>query len=450
MGLNYGLSADILNRVKEAGKTRRPEFGLGDAISGIGQTITDRAEAGQEAMAGWDEGFAMQGDRGSWASGELYDQFQKSEAKYRDEYLQAVKRGDKQTMARLLSDQGNRSSALAGWKDTMETAKEINDGVGWGDNLLKPEDKYILGVLAKNDGTAKMRMGERGEMVFDIPTEEGGIRTVTRREIDEMVARGTNPLDLELKVMDGNAAFTKAGLNGDMFNLEEQIRRNRLSIDNDKLPALMNQSFGGASFRDHIKSHPDFKAAYVDGGFMSSIDPTPDGELTSADMAGFSKSDMELVIDEMEKNPETAKDYVADWMGRINQQNWQKGVDEKTRLEEEERRRNWKDSRTSYEKNLDRAERDRLEKIETRKKPLVIGGQPWGHVAVDQYFKDETSGEWVWNNNPGGSTPVLVRVKDHVKKRGGDYNAIIAELERLQFKKTPADTTAQDLIDKYS
>ena len=71
------------------------------------------------------------GDRGSWASGELYDQFQTMENEYKDSYLEAVRKGDKKEQARMLKDQATRASGLKGWKETMETAKKINDGVGW-------------------------------------------------------------------------------------------------------------------------------------------------------------------------------------------------------------------------------------------------------------------------------------------------------------------------------
>ena len=79
--LDYELSGDILDRVARAGKTVRPEFGIGDAIGEVGDSITEKVEEvkGQREgdTAAWDEGFAKMGDRGSWASGELFDEFQR-------------------------------------------------------------------------------------------------------------------------------------------------------------------------------------------------------------------------------------------------------------------------------------------------------------------------------------------------------------------------------------
>jgi len=438
MGLDYSLSGDTLNRIKNAGVTRVPETGIGEAISGIGETITDYATEGQDAMAGWDEGFAIQGDRGSWASGELFDQFQQIEEQYKNEYLAAVKSKDKQAQSRLLSDQGKRAAGLQSWKDTMETAKKINDGVGWGERSLDESEKNILNTLSRNDGSARVRISDNGEMVFDIPGKNGKITSVTRREVDSMIAKGTKPLDLELKFLETNEGFVNKGLNGELFDYENLLRRNRLSIDDDQLNGLMNEQFGGGeSFREHIKSHEDFKQVpiWYEGGDR-------DGNGT-VDMYDLTPEEMDMVVDQMQREPSVAKDYVSEWMTKIQQANWKKGADEKASRDASKKSNNTRDTRTTYEKNLDRDVRDRRKMIEARSKPLVIGGKEWGYVSVDRYFKDE-NGDWVWNNNPEGANPVIKKVEDHVKKRGGDYRAIIAELERLQPKtsSTPSGTSS--------
>ena len=421
---------------------------LGKIATGVKDQIIEKQEDTTAREEAWDVGFDAMGDRGSWASGELYDQFQTLEAGYKDEYLEAVRKGDKKAQARMLKDQGARASGLGGWKETMETAKQINDSPGgWADSL-GAEDKEILKALTKLDGkTATARFGDQGEMVFDIKLKSGKTIIKTRREIDEMVAQGIYPAELELAMIKTNKGQVQNGLDGGLFDLESTAGEVALSITDDQLPALMNQKWkfgGGGTFRDHIKSHPDFKAAYVDGGYMSGVDPTPeDGELTSADMAGFTPAEMDLIVDEMEKDPSTARGYVADWLARTQQQNFQKGQDEKASRDADEKSNNTGDTRTTYEKNLDRDERDRRKRIEARSKPLVIGGKEWGYVSVDRYFKDE-NGDWVWNNNPEGANPVIKKVEDHVKKRGGDYRAIIAELERLQPKtsSTPSGTSS--------
>ena len=327
--LDYELSGDILDRVAKAGKTVRPEFGIGDAIGEVGDSITEKVEEvkGQREgdTAAWDEGFAKMGDRGSWASGELFDEFQTMEAGYKDKYLEAVRSNNKPEMQRLLQDQGNRSSALQGWKDTMETAKQINDGVGWGNIMSKnPENQKILEALASNDGRAKMRMGEDNEMVFDIVIGDK-TRTVTRREVDDMVAKGVKPVERQLMFMQDLESWDEKGRKGTRFSLDNQIKRNLTSIKDDEIESLMYEDLtGSGTFVDHMQSHPEFKAAYADGGFMSSIDKNKDGELTSAEMEGFSTADMELIIDEMQKDPKASKAYLAEWMA-LQQQAAYKG-----------------------------------------------------------------------------------------------------------------------------
>jgi hypothetical protein len=452
---SYSLSGYTQRAVQQAGVGGEAQEHLAksvgaDAIQGVVAGIKDQIVEKQEDTAAreeaWDVGFDAMGDRGSWASGDLYDQFQFLEAGYKDEYLEAVRTGDKKAQARMLKDQATRASGLKGWKETMETAKQINDSPGgWADSL-GDDEKEILKALTKLDGkTAITRFSDKGEMVFDITLPDGRMVTKTRREVDEMVGQGVYPAELELQIIKANKAQVQNGLEGGLFDLEGTASEIALSMTDDQLPALMNQKWkfgGGGTFRDHIKSHPDFKAAYADGGFMSSMDPTPDGELTSADMAEFSPSDMDLIIDEMEKDPKTARGYVADWMSRIQEQNHQKGVDEKTRLEEEERRRN-APKLTSYERNLNRAERDRLDIIETRKKPIMVGGKNFG--LVKQYEKDE-KGFWR-NNSIVGDDGKGLKIRD--MQLGIDVDVLEAELERLQVK-TPTTKSAQDLLDEYS
>jgi len=444
IGLDYSLSGGILNRVKDAGKTRVPNTGIGEAISGIGETITDYATEGQDAMAGWDEGFAIQGDRGSWASGELFDQFQEMEAGYKEEYLQAVKRRDEQGKARLLKNQGDRSSSVTGWKDVMETAKEVNDGVGWGPGLSN-EDKYALGVLSRNDGAARVRMGDKGEMVFDIPLENGTIRTLTRREVDKMVAEGTAPIESELAFMENNDALTKSGLNGDLFNFGTQKRKNRISLDTRQLPNLMNQEYAGGSFREHIKDHPDFQGHILLDGHE---DSNNDGVINLHDL---SIEEMDLLIDEMEKTPETAKDYVSDWMTLIQQRSWQTGHDEKLKRDEEQLRNSKSTSTTkltSEERNKNRAERDRLSMQQERSKPIILNGRNFG--LVTDYYRDETTGEWMIDRPYPQGGPI--KVDDIPRSQLPDPDLLKSEIERLEVEldENPVETvSATDLIDLY-
>ena len=431
---NYRLSQGTQRRVQEAGlggdaRKHLQNAAMADELGNIATDVTDQIIEKQEDTAAreeaWDVGFDAMGDRGSWASGELYDQFQTVEAGYRDEYLEAVRKGDKKAQARMLKDQGARASGLEGWKGTMETAKQINDSPGgWADSL-GAEDKEILKALTKLDGeTAITKFGDQGEMVFDIKLKSGKTVTKTRREIDEMVAQGIYPAELELAMIKTNKGQVQNGLDGGLFDLESTAGEVALSITDDQLPALMNQKWkfgGGGTFRDHIKSHPDFEAAYADGGYMSSIDPNSDGTLTSEEIAGFEPSDMDLIVDEMEKDPSTAKGYVADWMARTQQQNWQKGSDERARRAETKTTNKGGGSDVpaaiqiaEYEKRQRAIEEQKqIERYEALRKPIVIDGEPIG--SLSQYSKSD--GEWMVSPNPGDPNKKM-KVKDYIDTRG--------------------------------
>ena len=158
--LNYKLDSSTLDRLARAGKVRQPETTVGEAISEFGEDMFDEAEQLKQesdlAVATWETGFSQLGDRGSWASGELYDQFSEMEAKYKNEYLQAVQNGDKVAMGKALQAQANRASSLNAWNELMLQANEIYTGSGFGAIITRnPENAHILGTLAKNDGSAK-------------------------------------------------------------------------------------------------------------------------------------------------------------------------------------------------------------------------------------------------------------------------------------------------------
>ena len=397
MDVNYGLSGDTLNRVRRAGATYAPKTTIGDVVGGVGTGIMDYTNVELDrwgnAISEWDEGFAIQGDRGSWASGELFDQFQQIEEQYKKEYLIAVQSKDKQAQSRLLSDQGKRAAGLQSWKDTMETAKKINDGVGWGERSLDESEKNILNTLSRNDGSARVRISDNGEMVFDMPGKDGEIVSVTRREVDDMIAKGTKPLDLELKFLEANEGFMKKGLNGELFDYENLLRRNRLSIDDDQLNGLMNEQFGGGeSFREHIKSHEDFKQVpiWYEGGDR-------DGNGT-VDMYDLTPEEMDMVVDQMQREPNVAKDYVSEWMTKIQQANWKKGADEKASRDKSKKSNNTGNSYTmsTAEKNLAAAKKENARRASLRQEAIVINNPQTGEEAnfgfSGQYGKDE--GGW--------------------------------------------------------
>lgn len=307
--LDYSLSGDVLDRVARAGETIQPKVGLGDAISSVGKTAQEFGEKKvEERKVGeekWDVGFDKMGDRGSWASGELFDQFQQSEAGFKESYLEAIRSGDKKTAGKLLKDQQTRSSQLQTWKELMGTAKEINEGVGWSNSLTK-EEQDALGAIA--GGGVPMSYNANNEMVFEVNG-----RHWTRREVDEMVGDGAYAHDVDLDVLKGNTAQQQAGYKGGLsFDLGNQtgihtstLRQNPGTVKH----ILHNEIPGLGSFKDHVKESLL--------GVLN--DPTPDGP------DGFTDEDIDLVFKRWDENPKEAIEYQAEWMALGNQKQFKKG-----------------------------------------------------------------------------------------------------------------------------
>tara|TARA_R110002074_G_scaffold348169_1_gene518550 strand:+ start:265 stop:1434 length:1170 start_codon:yes stop_codon:yes gene_type:complete len=332
---NYRLSQGTQKRVFEAGvdptnaksgKTARQHLtnaAIADGVDAIATGIKDQVIEKREDTAtreeAWDAGFDAMDDKGGWASGELFDQFQESESSFRDEYLEAVRKGDKKGQQRMLKDQATRSSGLQGWKGTMETAKQIHDGVGWSAAFKGPaneENREIIKALTMLDGkSAVSRFGEKGEMVFDIKLKNGKTRTMTRREVDDMLAKGVKPVKQELDFMNGILKYQEDGTTGKIFNKGDATKRNAFNITNEMIPALMTEDFGGGgTFAEHIKSHPDMKAAIVDK--FADTDGV-DG-ISAEERVAMEKKineDIDSVIVEMQKkgNEDIAIGYLAEW-----------------------------------------------------------------------------------------------------------------------------------------
>jgi hypothetical protein len=323
---NYRLSQGTQSRVAKAGLggEARERLNKANTASGIIDVVTDvkdQVVAKQNDTAAreetWDKGFDAMGGRGSWASGELFDQFQDIETGYRDEYLEAVRTGDKKSQQRLLKDQGIRSSGLKGWKETMETAKEINDGVGWSKAFKSDEEaKYIVEALTTLDGkNATARFSENGEMVFDIKMKDGGTKSVTRREVEDMISEGVKPLKQEFEFMNSISKYGEDGSTGKPFNYNQVKRNNEINIKPGMIPALMKEDFGGGgTFEQHIKEHPEMKAAIV----SRYADVNGDGEISQEEKAEMERKineDIDLVIAEMGKkeNEDTTISYLAEW-----------------------------------------------------------------------------------------------------------------------------------------
>mgnify|MGYP003632364208 CR=1 FL=1 len=354
---NYKLSQGTQKRVFEAGvnptneksgKTVRQHLtnaAIADGVDAIATGVKDQIIEKREDTAAreeaWDVGFDAMGDRGSWASGELFDQFQDLESGFRDEYLEAVRKGDKKGQARMLKDQAGRSSGLKGWKETMETAKQVNDmpGGGWSNAFNgNKESQQIMEALTKLDGkSAVTRFGEQGEMVFDIKLKGPPPKTVTktRREVDEMVAKGTKPLKLKQDMGENLIKIRKDAEEGNSEWDEDMAYQNVVdSVDEDNVSHYFNENIlGKTTFKEDFMSDANpvwkkpitiksttLKEPVVAGSKQDGIIDAAEWELMIKD-----EDTKKLIMAEMESQPDIAKHYIADWVVETQRQNVDKG-----------------------------------------------------------------------------------------------------------------------------
>ena len=263
------------------------------------------------------------GDRGSWASPQLFDQFQQLETGFRDDYIEAVRSGNKADQQRMLKEQAARSSSLQGWKDVMETAKQINDVTGWGALVTKnPKSKAILQALASGDGSAVPVVGENGELLFEIDGER-----YSRSQIDDLVAKGTDPKALRSQFLNGAASQMEAGLKNGVFDQDLVNQTNLASLDNDKMYTYIYDAWTGpTSFADDIRSIEGltFDIKVEEG---NELDTNSDGIVTAAD---FTSGDIDAMLEAMEdpKNVDIAKQVIADYMSLKQFKNYKRGKDE--------------------------------------------------------------------------------------------------------------------------
>ncbi len=329
--LDYSLGGDILDRVSKAreAKYKPGKKTIYDTAVDLGTKALEKGKeeqaAKQESLAGWDSAFDAMGDRGSWASPQLFDQFQQLETGFRDNYIEAVRSGNKADQQRMLKEQAARSSSLQGWKDVMETAKEINDVTGWG-ALVKNNDKSkaILQALASGDGSATPVVGENGELLFEIDGER-----YSRSQIDELVAKGTDPKALRSQFLNGTASQMEAGLKNGVFDQDLVNQTNLGSLDNDKMYTYIYDAWTGpTSFAKDITAleGATFSLEVPDG---HNLDANNDNVVNIEDfqVAGV---DIEAMLEAMQdpENIDIAKQVIADYMTIKQKANFDKGKTE--------------------------------------------------------------------------------------------------------------------------
>lgn len=353
---DYSLDTGVLQQVAKAGiggDARDSNLKV-KATAGLTKGLKDGAEAydaQKEAREAeikaasdkkladakkFDTAFDAMGERGGWASGDLYDDFFEMESTYKDAYLEAVRIGDSKEQEKILKEQGARSNSLQNWKGTMETAALIDKEYGWGEVMTGQDDdavanREILQALAENKGAAALVMDpETGEMGFELNG-----RIWTRREIDDIVATGTMPVVREEGFMTAMTSARQLGAEGKDFEeanvfyvnrkgLTKELRANESSAKSimrdryagetslaEDLTAAIGQPVGGIEF-DLVMPAAlmefDTRLVMVNG---VQVEEAGDGRLTAADLTA---ANVETIIAAIQADPKLLADVAADWM----------------------------------------------------------------------------------------------------------------------------------------
>ena len=290
------MLGDIGKQVKE---------GLGGAADKIEGAKQKRKEFREGQLEKWDEGFEEMELRGSWANNDLYDVFAGIEGTEKEKFETAVKEGNKTRQGELLKSQAERSNQLKAFKEAMESAKKINDTIGWS-VALKGDDegRTVLMEMSKMgpDVAKTAKFDKKGILTFEI----GGKR-YNASQIDQMVADGVKPVQKELDYLKGLQNYQTMGSEGKPFNDEQVVKQNMLALGNDdQLATYAFEDFGGGgSFAQHIKTTPEMLKAFEGLEYQDDMnsdtlkDAMDDGTITADEYATFSDDDMKKIIGQM-------------------------------------------------------------------------------------------------------------------------------------------------------
>lgn len=359
-GLDYSLGKDTLDRVKKATDSRSKVASGGDMLAaglgGVAKTLTGVVEEKQkqeeakiEAENKWDEGFESLGNRGSWATPELFDKFATLETEYRDDYNAAVASGNKQEAAKLLKQQQNRSAQLQQWKTAVEGSQDTWKNDLWAKNM-PTEDKQIINAINSQENVQiaytdpnEEKGTPGGDMVFRITLENGQTKDVTLNEYNKIATRNIAPVAIEKAFKENMKLLNESAASDQTFNFEpgsqrynSQLTDNAKLITRDNFQVMFNNSFTGGenTFADDILEHKDFNNVKLEGlkvqdnEVAKQFDTDGDGKVSkeeagAADFVSLSKKDKQKIVELMQKeeNFDVAKAYLADYMTRIQYNN---------------------------------------------------------------------------------------------------------------------------------
>ena len=347
--VNYGISGDVL-RAYGASQTPTPDATqYADAgVKQVSEYFKQKDQVKKEAENTWDESFDQIGNRQSWASPELYDQFKADVSAQREEYLAAIQRGDKAGADKILANLNSKSANVQTWKSIIETSTSVNDsGYFMPAGDMDPNDVHIMSIINKQTPGAFTYVNdpETGEGVFNIKMPDGSIKKVTQRDYESMVTKNMKPLEVEKSFTDStnelassiakNKTITK--ITPDSKDYKTLMINNERLIKEENYSNLWKYDFtkSGGSPLDILVNHKDFKGINLESLGIDENDlqkvPRPtgkadapvlvakfehDGILEPNEVSFLTPAQQDIILTELAKpeNYEIGKMYLAELM----------------------------------------------------------------------------------------------------------------------------------------
>tara|TARA_Y100001973_G_C5196038_1_gene334323 strand:+ start:499 stop:1884 length:1386 start_codon:yes stop_codon:yes gene_type:complete len=339
--LDYGLGKDVLDRMKAAGEAEyfdsEGEFygsQLGKQIGDVGERLYEWGKVKEEKQkqkdlldVAWENSYDVLGNRGSWASPALYDNFQILEEDFKNQYLTAVDNGDIKQQNKLLRDQEDRSSSLLSWKDIMTQNSEVMGPEGTGySNALSAENKNILMQLNAQEDPQIQINPATNELEFIIQGLDGNPQVVNLTTVQEIIEKNMPPTKIGADLTLSNKVLEKYGEDGGEWDSEvngKVMAENKKRLKGVKNIATMfydDFTDTNTTFAEDIKNHPDlnyYNLSYDTLGIDASVlDADGDGKISGEEQNALTGDDIDKIIEHMllPENRGIAEEYLAEYM----------------------------------------------------------------------------------------------------------------------------------------
>jgi len=339
--LDYSLSKDVLDRVKTAGRAEHFDsegeyYGsqLGEQIEAVGGRMFEYGKVKEEKQkqkdmldVAWENSYDVLGNRGSWASPALYDEFQGLEEGYKNQYLAAVDSNDIKQQNKLLRDQEARSSSLLGWKDAMTRNSEVMGAEGTGySSALSEENKNILMQLNAQEEPQVQINPSTNELEFVIQGLDGSEQIVTLGKLEKIMEENMPPTKIGADLTLSNKTLEKYGEEGGKWDNEVNgkiMAENKKRLKGIKNIATMfydDFTDTNTTFAEDIKNHPDlnyYNLSYDTLGIDASVlDKDGDGKISGREQNALTGDDINRIIEHMllPENRGIAEEYLAEYM----------------------------------------------------------------------------------------------------------------------------------------